>query len=752
MNDIQGIAFQPPGGHLLPYLLLGLVLVGLAVWAYRKNPAPLSSGMRSLLWMLRGSAFLILVLLICRPMISLGAGKDGRRSVALLFDTSESLALPAGADPNGPSRAEAALEAVSGFLPGLKSRHAVRVYGFDRETRPLPDDAKDLAATAAARPSGDITGMGTAIESAVAEIGRARAGAIVVVSDGVSNHGLDPVAVSRRLALPVYTVGVGTDSVRKDAAVTRVRVNRTTFLGDEVPVSVTVRNQGLTGTSVELSIADVTRPEAIRPEVSQALTWAEDGAEQEIRLKFRPREVGLHFYEVLLPEVSGEYTGINNRRMFALDVREEKSRVLLLSGSLTWETTFLKRVLDADSSLSVTTMARLGNSWRNMDRATIPDRLSLNSGFLGPYALIVLMDMNGSHLQAADWEAMTDWVRRGGGLLVFGGEGSGGVRRLAGTALAPLLPVDASPGGGNGSTGIHTELSAAGGRHPVTLVDENEAENAALWSDLPPLEAPTTAPVVRGGGELLASGQGQENYPILVAGRSGSGKILCAPASGYWKWDFRLRAYQEKIGFYDRLWTNAVRWLTAPDLANRLNVEPGRPVFERGDAVDFSARLADREYQPLDGAEIRISIARADSAVAPAGDAARTLTLAGAGGGFYSGETGSLPPGRYRYQAEARRNGENVGDESGVFAVETMGLEFRRPGADPAFLARLAEETGGLFFPAAESGRLPEELKVQGPASQEYVTLDIWDSPWFFLLFVGLLSTEWFIRRRRGMV
>ena len=36
--------------------------------------------------------------------------------------------------------------------------------------------------------------------------------------------------------------------------------------------------------------------------------------------------------------------------------------------------------------------------------------------------------------------------------------------------------------------------------------------------------------------------------------------------------------------------------------------------------------------------------------------------------------------------------------------------------------------------------------------AEEVVTLDIWDSPWFFVAFVGLLASEWFLRRRRGMV
>lgn len=764
INDVRGISFQPPGGHLWPWLLLAVALIAFAIWTYRRNPAPLSGRFRTLLWVLRGLAFTILLLLICRPLISLGSDPKGRRWVAVLLDTSESLTLPAGTSPGdgtGSTRADQARTGMGQILPGLKDRHTVRVYGFDRLTRPLPDNAKDLADSDPARPRGDITSLGPSIETAVSEIGRSRTGAVVIVSDGVANHGLDPVAVARRLAVPIYAVGVGRDTVDLDAALARLRVNRTAFLGDEVPLAVIVTNNGMAGRSAEITVWDVTRPESPETVARQALTWAGDGAEQEIRLKFRPSTVGLHFYEVRLPEIPGEFTLINNRRMFALDVREEKSRVFMIAGSLSWETTFLKRVLDADSSLSVTGIAKLGGNWRRLERAAESASVPSDAAALGKYALVALVDVDARDLPQATWTALAAWARRGGGLLVIGGGLPGGIGKLAGTPIAPILPVDPTTGG-NGSDGLIPFLSASGQRHPVTLVDENEAENLDLWKDLPPLEAASIAPNIRGGAEVLVSSGGVEDYPLLVAGRSGGGKVLAAPASGYWKWDFRVRGYGEKEGFYGRLWTNAVRWLTSPDLANRLLVEPGKPVFERGESIDFSARLSDRDYQPVDGAEITVTITATDSlrprsaSLAPTSATespnSRTLTLPGGGGGFYSGETSSLPPGRYRYRAEARLNGASLGDVTGIFAVETMGLEFRRPAADLAFLQRLAAESGGRLFTGDNVRRLPEELEVQGASTSEVVLLDIWDSPWFFVILVGLLSAEWFLRRRRGMV
>lgn len=756
INALKAISFQPPGGHLLPWLLLGVALAGFAFWTYRRNPAPLSRGVRTLLWSLRGLAFLVLLLLICRPVLSLGAGPAGRRAVAVLFDTSESLSLPAGAAPGGATRAQVALAAVTDLLPKLKGKFGLKLYGFDRQARPLPDDARALAGSDAVRPIGDVTALGPAVESAVADIGRARSGAVVVVSDGGVNSGSDPLGVARRLGLPVYAVGVGTDTVAYDASVVRLRVNRSAFLGDEVPLSVTVGALGRGGAAPELSLVDVTHPDREEVVAHQAVSLAGGGAEQEVRLKFRPGTVGQHLYEVRLPEEPGEFTRLNNRRMFALDVREEKSRVLILAGALTWETTFLKRVLDADSSLNVTPLARLAGGWRRLDARKLSGAPPLDPAALGPYALVVLVDMGAGDLPAAAWETMAAWVRRGGGLLVVGGGRSGGLGRLEGTAIAALLPVNPGTARPIGELPLAPALTAAGRRHPVTQVEEDDARNAELWQDLPPLTVVSSEPAPRGAGEQLVSGV-QGAWPALVAGHASGGKVLVAAAGGYWKWDFRTAGYGEKAGFYPRLWTNAVRWLTSPDLANRLYVEPDQPVFERGDAVTFSARLSDRDYQPVDGAEIRVVV---DRAGLPAGAAERdssvAVTLTG-GAGFYSGGVASangasLPPGRYRYRAEARLKGEKVGDVNGQFAVETMGAEFRRPAADLDLLKKLAEDTHGAYVPAADAAKLADLIQLAGSTEEEVVTMDIWDNPWFFALLIGLLSAEWFLRRRRGMV
>ena len=49
------------------------------------------------------------------------------------------------------------------------------------------------------------------------------------------------------------------------------------------------------------------------------------------------------------------------------------------------------------------------------------------------------------------------------------------------------------------------------------------------------------------------------------------------------------------------------------DLAGQIQGYASATSVNRGESIDFSARLSDRDYQPVDGAEITVTITATDS-------------------------------------------------------------------------------------------------------------------------------------------
>ena len=161
-----------------------------------------------------------LAIALARPQATV-AVPDHQASVVLVADESGSMA----AKDVAPTRLEAARAAAERFLGDVPSGVRVGAVLFDSGVRSVQTPTRDRGAVRDAlstmRARGG-TATGDALAAAIGLLNRRgpgnprkrAAGAIVLISDGRSTHGRDPVEVARvsaRVRIPVYTVALGTD-------------------------------------------------------------------------------------------------------------------------------------------------------------------------------------------------------------------------------------------------------------------------------------------------------------------------------------------------------------------------------------------------------------------------------------------------------------------------------------------------------------------------------------------------------------
>ncbi len=77
--------------------------------------------------------------------------------------------------------------------------------------------------------------------------------------------------------------------------------------------------------------------------------------------------------------------------------------------------------------------------------------------------------------------------------------------------------------------------------------------------------------------------------------------------------------------------------------------------------------------------------------------------------------------------------------------------EYFDPAMRPAFLRRLAEDTGGRFYTPATASTLPEDVTYLGRGITVVQHKDLWDVPANLVLLLGLVGAEWVLRRRWGL-
>ncbi|MDX1638359.1 MAG: hypothetical protein R3281_10345, partial [Balneolaceae bacterium] len=195
-------------------VLIPLTLT-LAWWSYRDFRS-VRSPIRYGLILLRGTTFLLLLLLLLNPLFRSETTRFERPSLMVMFDNSSSVSVNKG-EYRGTDSYRAAIERLN--FPGI-DRFNFRYYAFDGDVAPGHPDSLTL--------DGSQTNLHSAVE--VIRNNQRDVRAALLFSDGIFNQGRNPVFLSRELDLPVFTVALGDTSRLKDLVIRNIVTNATGYL------------------------------------------------------------------------------------------------------------------------------------------------------------------------------------------------------------------------------------------------------------------------------------------------------------------------------------------------------------------------------------------------------------------------------------------------------------------------------------------------------------------------------------------
>jgi uncharacterized membrane protein len=757
-NAWRLVSLSPlPLWALVALVVLVIVGGGLAAWGVRKEAA---LARRVTLWTLRGLAALAALFFLLEPGIRRMQVAQVKNRVAILVDRSASMAFPSAAGQQSRSVAVADyLDSIAPQLDTLKERFNIELYGFDPELAPVTPEVLRTQPPRAGRT--DILSALRSVKAGGQGTGQKRLSGVLLFSDGADNQDLAAGVVGRtksalaELEVPVSTFAVGQEGLR-DVAIEGIKADDFAFVRNSLTVEVDVRGRGYKGQERAVVLS---REGQIIATKMVKLKTADDL--QSLSFTFTPDQTGRFVYTVSVPVFPDEVVTENNTRSFALKVIRDRVRVLLVVGRPSWDERFLRSLLKQDPNVDLVSFYILRTMSddpmvRNPDRELSLIPFPMEEIFdtkLDTFDVVIFQNFGYTdpQLSIAQYEKNLErYIFSGGAFVMIGGDRAFGEGRASFPTLTQAMPVEPVGVPANEEV-FKARLTPEGQRHPVTALGSGASSSEGAWSSFPGVPGVNVTRARPGATVLLdhpfqtADGR---NVPVLALWDYGRGRSLALMTDSSWYWAFTTHAAGTSSRHYDRFWGNALRWLVRdPDLttlkvnADPPSVEPGRPV-----GVIVSARLAD--YQPAADAQVKVDLHSVK-------DQKVVATLVGKTGpdGVVRLEFPPPAPGAYKLLGTAKKGETSLGQGEDAVAVRAIGPELSDASVRSELLAQIARATRGEAYRLPLNG-LPEIPLLEPPVVEVGRSQDepLWDRWYYLVILVGLLGTEWFLRRRFGYI
>lgn len=749
---------------------------------------------------LRTLALALALFLVLDPCIVGQKIKPGRHYVVSMFDDSKSMQIIGEDGLTRGARMLAAYKTQGEELEKeLKQKYQLAYYRLGSSIERIQD-------TEGLKFEERESNIAGAVRDSIRDLDGINISGVILYSDGIEQSADAPADLEElaKLNVPVFAVGVDSESQWRDIEIGKVSVSRTDFDRSPIVLQVPVKATRLAGSE---AIVEVILDG--RVEKSEKIAINADAQEQMVRLEFIPQQKGWLELEtrVRLAETgANERSGVvqdivvpgkdrvvqNNYRRFTFDNRQKEYRILYFSGNPNPENKFVNRALSEDDQLRMTSLIRISRAERKFvfrgrrssgltnplfegfegnkqDQPRYDESVFLRFGAKGTeldkgypitpdelfkYHLVIWSEIEKDFFSPVHLELTRDFVsKRGGSLLLMGGPKAFTEGGYQGTVIANMLPVilgqstdSLAPNSNPRTENFSVSPTVEGLLTGSWSLDPNLQENQRLWEGMPPLSGINLFAVTRPGAIVTALADGPSEAvtgaPLFIYQRYGEGK--CAVLASYATWPYQMRL-EEEDQRHERLWRQISRSL--------VNGVP-EPVLLRdkldnytvGETAIFDFLVRDQLFNEREGLQTTVKVR------APSGqDQLLAVDESIQEAGHYRSEFEPEEAGTHLLTLTAMNDkGESVGSMEEAFLVEPDNREFQKAQFNPGYLMEIADKTGGRYFTLDQINAIHKYIPWVDRSAPEEMRIHLWRIPLFFFLLIGMLSAEWVMRRLKG--
>jgi hypothetical protein len=535
-------------------------------------------------------------------------------------------------------------------------------------------------------------------------------GALVIASDGIYNKGKNPFYAADKIRFPVFTVAMGDTILPRDLILKKIISNKTVFLGDKFPLEIQLEADKCRNEKTELQVRK--GDEVV---YTKNIEFTGDKDFRKVELMLEAKSKGLQRYKVLLKPLPGESSVLNNSQDFFIDVSDTRQKIAILYQSPHPDIFAIKRALEGSARFEVETF-----------------KLDAFDQQPSKYDLIIFDQLPSV-------------------------QGYSNLSRITGSGVS-LLYILGTQTNLDAFNALKTGLVISSTKSNFTETFPILNEDFSLFTldkdiqdvvkNVPPLVSPLGSYQYSPVSDILFNqkiGNIYSRFPLILFFQSQERKTGIITGENLWKW--RLSDYLQKGDHkvFDDLINKIVQYLSVKGDKSFFKIKVNNR-FQENENVEFDAEVYNETYELINKDDISITITDEKNNSYP--------FIPGKTEKAYYLNAGMFPVGNYKYQATAKA-GNSTYIKKGEFIVTPVNLELLNSVADYNLLFRIAKAHDGEMFYARDLRGLEKKLlereDIRPVSYFQKRFIDLSGNIIFFLLILGLLSAEWFIRKMSGV-
>ena len=698
-------------GNLWLYLLFAVMLATFSVFIYRYTLPKVSKGLKLTLTIIRALIFVLVLLLIFEPLLSISKRSFEKKSTYLLIDNSKSISAK-----DSTKRSQA----IKNLISKLNSEKVLnlKVISFGKEIDSLAAENPKLSFDE------QLTNYSSLID--FFKKNEASINSVALVSDGIITEGADPSYQFERMQFPLFTVGVGDSTTKHDIEIFDIKHNQFIYAGSQTKIQAIIRQNGFDGKQTRANLFEEGKLIDSKDVLLSGL-----GINQ-VEFLYSPKDGGEKKLSVSLTPIIGEFSQLNNSDAFFIKVLDTKVKIALVSGSPSADVSAIAKALESDKNIQVSKFIQISSNklWDNKKSNSLDSSTVLFLiGFLSANTPQQLMNQVLAKIEKGtpffiSVSSSSDF----GKLKLFEKHLPFFIRNISQDAFQVQPEIQKSE--------FASSFSQIG-------------NSIAVWNNLPPVYQSSAEILPKPESKVIVKSKVRDailNSPLITIRSIGNQRSFCINASNYWRWS--LQTSESNPDFFRNFVNEIVKWLSLSGNKKQFNITTNKKIYSPGEQVDLTAELYDKAFNPIDTAQIALSISQAGNK--------SELIMTPQSNGIYIASYTPDSQGDFVATANTKLNPSSVAPASSRFSVSASSLELLDTKMRVDYLKLLANSTNGKYFSIEEQSNLLKNLIDAAKKHDEGILtkseFELWNYSWILGAVIFLFGIEWFLRKRFGMI